>query len=134
MNRKNLISWGIFFAFAIAAIAFSWHDAILQFSGAIGLGKGVVWIAFLLFTGYSIYCSSRENIFKSIGRIAQLQWGRQIGIDLYLGLLLFFFVVYLHSGPTVLFLWLLPTLLFANLATLLYVAIHFESLISRFIT
>ena len=133
MNRK-LIPWGVFFAFVLAAIAFSWHEDILKFSGATGTGKGFVWIAFLLFTGYSIYCSSRENIFKSIGRIGQLQWGRQIGIDLYLGLLLFFCIVYLHSGPTVLLLWLLPTLLFANLATLLYVAIHFESLISRFIT
>lgn len=133
MNR-NLISWGIFFVFVFAAITFSWHDGIFQFNGATGIGKGLVWAAFLLFTGYSMYCSSKENLFKSISRMAQLQWGRQVGIDLYLGLLLFICVVYLHSGLAVLLLWLIPTLLFANLATLLFVAIHFESLISRFVS
>ena len=130
---RKLLPWAVFFAFAITAVAFSWHDDLLKFGGTMGVLKGLVWLAFILFTGYSMYCSSRENIFKSIGRIAEFHWGRQVGIDLYLGLLLFFCVVYLHSGFAVLLLWLLPTLLFANLATLLYVAIHFESLASRFI-
>jgi len=88
-----------------------------------------------LFTAYSIYCSGRENIFKTIRTMAWLHWGRQIGTDLYLGLLLFLAVIYLHQGSVlVLAAWLIPVLLFANLATLLYVAIHFEALVARFVT
>jgi hypothetical protein len=42
-------------------------------------------------------------------------------------------VVYLHEGPLAALAWLVPVLLFANLATLLYVAIHFEALVARFV-
>jgi len=56
------------------------------------------------------------------------------GISLHaFGLLLFLAVIYLHQGSVlVLAAWLIPVLLFANLATLLYVAIHFETLVARF--
>jgi hypothetical protein len=49
-------------------------------------------------------------------------------------LLLFLAVIYRHQGSVlVLAAWLIPVLLFANLATLLYVAIHFEALVARFV-
>ena len=130
----NLISWGVFAAFAACAVGFGWHAALFRFDGPLGPAKVIVWLAFLLFTGYSIYCSSRENIFKTIRTMARLHWGRQIGTDLYLGLSLFLAVIYLQEGGAVMALWLLPVLLFANLATLLYVAIHFEALVARFVT
>jgi hypothetical protein len=98
-----------------------------------GAAKAVVWLAFLLFTAYSIYCSGRENIFKTIRTMARLHWGRQIGLDLYLGLALSLAVICLHEGPIALALWLVPVLLFANLATLLYLAVHFESLVARLV-
>jgi hypothetical protein len=41
-------------------------------------------------------------------------------------------VIILHEGFVVALVWLVPVLLFANLATLLYVAIHFEALVARF--
>ena len=129
--RRNLIAWAGYFAFVALAVALSWHDGITRFEGAMGVGKGAVWLAWLLFTAYSFHCSLHENIFKSLGRMAQLYWGRQVGIDLYLGVTLFLCVVYLHAGALVFFLWLVPTLLFANLATLLFVAIHFEALVTR---
>ncbi len=130
---QNAISWSVFAAFVAAALGFGWHDRMLTFDGRIGAAKMVVWLAFLSFLAYSIYCSSRENIFKSLRSMAGLHWGRQIGIDLYVGIGLFLSVIYLHEGSlVVLALWLLPTLLFANLATLLYVATHFESLAARF--
>ena len=118
--KANLISWGVFAAFVACAIGFGWHAALFRFDGPMGLAKIVVWLAFLLFTAYSIYCSGRENIFKTIRTMARLHWGRQIGTDLYLGLLLFLAVIYLHQGSVlVLAAWLIPVLLFANLATLL---------------
>jgi hypothetical protein len=131
--NPNLISWGVFAAFVACAVGFGWHPALLHFDGPMAPVKIIVWLALLLFTGYSIYCSGKENIFKTIRTMARLHWGRQIGIDLYLGLALFLSVIYLHEGSIVaVALWLVPVLLFANLATLLYVAIHFESLVARF--
>lgn len=51
---------------------------------------------------------------------------------LYLGLMLF--VIYLHEGSVlVTCLWLLPILAFANLATLLYVGIHFDAIVARLV-
>jgi hypothetical protein len=120
--KANLISWGVFAAFVACAVGFGWHAALFRFDGPMGPAKIIVWLAFLLFTAYSIYCSGRENIFKTIRTMTRLHWGRQIGTDLYLGLLLFLAA------------WLIPVLLFANLATLLYVAIHFETLVARFVT
>ncbi|MEZ5660162.1 MAG: hypothetical protein R3E83_16970 [Burkholderiaceae bacterium] len=127
----NLVTWGMYFAFVAVALIFSWHDSMLSFGGGLGVVKMAAWAVFVLFTRYSIYCSAKENLFKTVRQMSRLHWGRQIGIDLYLGLLLFLLVVYLHGGPIVLVLWLLPTLLFANLATFLYVAIHADSLIAR---
>lgn len=130
--RKNLIPWSVFSLFVVFALAASWHPTIFQFEGAVGVGKAIVWLAFITFTGYSIYCSGRENLFRSIGSIAKLHWGRQVGLDLYLGLILFLGFVFLREGLLVLLFWSLPVLLFGNLATLLYVAIHFESIVSLF--
>ena len=131
--NQNLISWGIFAAFVVCAVALGWHPAILRFEGPMGAAKIFVWLAFLSFTAYSIYCSGRENIFRTIRSMARLHWGRQIGIDLYLGLLLSLSVIWLHEGFIIALIWLVPVLLFANLATLLYVAVHFESLVDRFV-
>ena len=56
---------------------------------------------------------------------------RQIGADLYLGLFLGLIIVYLHSGFIAVLLWLIPTLVFANLAMLLYFAIHFDAIADK---
>ncbi|MEW6737591.1 MAG: hypothetical protein AB1489_40290 [Acidobacteriota bacterium] len=132
--KQSILSWSVFAIFVACAIGFGWHDAIFSFVGVMGVAKAAVWLAFLSFLGYSIYCSSKENLFKSIKSMYQLYWGRQVGIDLYLGLLLSLSIIYLHEHSiVVLVLWFIPILLFANLATLLYVAIHFESLVARFL-
>lgn len=123
---RNLLSWLVFAVFVGLALALQWHPAMLQFAP----GKALVWLVWLGFLGYSIRCSQRENIFKSIRSMARLYWGRQIGIDLYLGLALFLGLICLHQGALVMLLWLVPVLLFANLATLLYLAIHYESLLA----
>ena len=127
---KNLLSWMLFAAFVALALGLHWHAQLLVFSGLVGAGKALVWLVWLAFVGYSIHCSRRENIVKSIRGMARLYWGRQIIIDLYLGVALFLALIALHQDALVMLAWLLPVLLFANQATLLYLAIHFESLLA----
>ncbi len=127
----NLLLWGVYAVFAALVFYFNWHQNIFVFDGAYGFIKAIVWASYLGFLVYSIHCSLKENIFKSVPKIAGFHWGRQIGLDLYLGLMLFLFIIYFHEGPYAVVLWLLPTLAFANLATLLYFAVHFESIVSR---
>jgi hypothetical protein len=128
---KNLF-WSAFALFVAAALYFDHHIALFS-GGPMPAGKALVWLAFVAFTAYTIHCSRHENLFRSIGLIAQLHWGRQIGSDLYLGLSIFLFLIYLDQGSIgVVLLWLLPVLAFANLATLLYLALHFDSIVVRF--
>ncbi len=130
---KNLSLWAVYGLFASCAFAYGWHDDLLKFAGPAGVAKGLLWLLFLSFLGYSFYCSLHENIFRTIKEILQRHWGRQISLDLYIGLTLFMGLIYLHSGSVlVMALWFLPVLLFANLATLLYLLIHFESLLAPF--
>lgn len=123
------LSWGPYAVFVVLALALSWHEQMLQFTGAAGIGKALIWLMWLAFLAYSIVASQRENFFKTVKTLNQTWWGRQIGIDLYISVSLSMLLMYLHSGSwLVLALWFLPTLLFANLAILLYIAIHFDSL------
>lgn len=129
--KRTLISWGIFATFFICAVTFNWHPDLFRFSMPAAPFKALIWVAFLSFLAYSVYCSRRENIFRSIASIGELHWGRQIGIDLYIGLSIFLSFVYVHEGSLLaVALWLVPVVLFANLAVLLYLAIHFESILA----
>ena len=107
MFRTQLL-WGVYFLFAGLALYLNWHEDMLRFEGPLGILKLGVWTALLCFLAYSIYCSSRENFFRSVGEIARLHWGRQVGIDLYLGLFLGLVVIYLNEGTFAVILWLLP--------------------------
>ena len=130
--KKNLL-WVLFIAFAITAVATK-EDASIFFSQSpYSFGKYVVWILFFSFLGYTIYCSTKENFFKSIKRISEMYWGWQVGIDLYIGLLLPLLIIYLHGGTSVLLLWVVPVLIKANLFTLLYFALNYDSLVAQFI-
>ena len=61
-------------------------------------------------------------------------WTKQIGIDLYLGVAVSGAIIYLNEGSLfILGLWLLPLVLFANLATLLYFAMNYDSLVAHFL-
>jgi hypothetical protein len=133
LSSRNLL-WGVFVVFVACALFFGWHDRLFAFDQPMGAGKLVVWACFAGFLAYSIHCSSRENLFRSVAEITELLWGRQICADLYLGLLLAMGIIYLNEGFVAALLWLVPTLLFANLSILLYAAIHFDSIVSRFMT
>ena len=60
-----------------------------------------------------------------------LHWGRQIGTDLYVGLFISLFIIFLNGGALVTLLWLVPILIYANLVVLLYIAINFESIVTK---
>jgi hypothetical protein len=127
--------WALFSIFVVCALYFNWRGDIFAASGPLPAIKLSVWVVFFGFLGYTIYCSSREDLVGSVGKLAELHWGRQIGVDLYLGLLLALLVIYLNEGSAlVALLWLLPMLAFANLASLLYFAIHFDSIVGHFLS
>jgi hypothetical protein len=130
--KKNLL-WVLFIGFAFLAIVIREDTFIFISHGPYSFGKYFAWMLFFSFFGYSIYCSTRENFFKSVKRIGDMFWGFQIGIDLYIGLLLPLLIIYLHGGTFVFLLWLIPVLIYANLATLLYIALNYDSIISHII-
>ena len=132
MNKRSLMLWGLYGAFVAWAIYEYWTETTLEFGGPLGGIKAVVWVALVGFLIYSVYCSMNEDLFRSIGAIWKLYWGRQIGTDLYLGLLVGVFVIYLNEGAVAALIWLVPTLAFANLSILLYVALNFDSLVAAF--
>lgn len=135
MNKsvRGLALWGSYGAFACYAIYANWDQTMFQFSGPLWALKIIVWAALIGFLTYSVYCTSREDLFRSIGVIAKMHWGRQIGADLYLGLLIGTLFIYLNEGAVVALIWFLPTLAFANLAILLYVAINFDTIVTKFL-
>ncbi len=130
----NLLAWGVYALFCVLAFYLNWHADLFNFSGDLGLLKLVIWLVYVGFLIYSIYCSQRENIIRSVKSMTKLHWGRQICIDLYLGLLLTLLIIFLHEGVFIMALWLLPILAFGNLATLLYFVIHFESIANKLMT
>ena len=96
----------------------------------------VRWIAlvvFVVFSLYSLFLFKAENFFRSIRSILSLGWGRQIVMDLYAGIFLFSFIVYLNEGSIAITLaWTAAFAVIGNPATLLYFVINFHSLVSHF--
>jgi hypothetical protein len=133
MSINNLF-WAAFVVFAAIVLYVDGGTDLLALGGPLGPGKVLVWAVFAAFLAYSAYCSAREDLFRSIGEIARLHWGRQIGIDLYLGFTLAACLIYLNDGSlAVALLWLAPIYVYGNLATLLYVAVHYDELVARFV-
>ena len=126
--------WSFYAAFAAFALYSNWQETTLDFSGQLGGVKAIVWLSLLGFLGYSIHCSFRENFFRSFKSIAALHWGRQIGADLYLGLLIGLLVISLNDGFVVALIWLVPILVYANLTMLLYVALHFDEIVFKLVS
>jgi hypothetical protein len=118
-------------------VAFSTHqgEGLFVSNGAFALGKPIVWLIWLGFVSYSISISSKENFFASLKKLHPFLWHRQIGLDLYIGLLIPLTIIFLHEGSLIIMLfWLAPILVFANLATLVYIGLNYDSLIAHFIS
>lgn len=92
-----------------------------------------LWLFVLIaFVGYTIYVSMKEKFFKSLKKALAMQWGRQVVIDLYIGLLLFhFFVYFIEKSLLKTIAWLIPTLIFGNIVPLIYVVTRFDVIMTR---
>ena len=131
--KRNFL-WIIYFLFAAVAIANRGDEHLIFSSGPFAAGKYLVWMIYLGFLGYSIYCSTVESFFGTLRKIYPLKWARQIGLDLYIGLALSLGIIYFNEGSIfVVLLWLLPTLVYANLSILLYVALNYDGIVSNFV-
>jgi hypothetical protein len=94
--------------------------------------KLFIWIVLVGFSAYTLHCVRRERFFASVRKIWALYWGRQVTLDLYVGLFLSLLVLFAHE-PSVLtaLVWAVFILVFGNPVTLLYVALNFEGLAAR---
>jgi hypothetical protein len=129
LKRHGL--WIFYFAFVALALFLHKGEALFVSSSQLPWGKPVLWLVLLAFLGYSLYCHKHENFFKTMSITGKYHWTKQIGVDLYIGVSLIACVIYFNEGWLVFALWFVPLLIFANLATLLYLALHYDSLISK---
>ncbi len=131
--KRNLL-WLFYFIFVAIALATKGPEPLFYSEGPYALGKYITWAMFFGFLAYSIYCSTQASFLKSLPRILNEVWSRQIGIDLYIGVIMSSFIIYLNEGSLlVLMLWIVPILIFANLAIMLYVAMNYDSIIAHFV-
>ena len=132
LKRNGL--WIVYAVFVVVAIYFHDGESLFTSQGAFPAGKIIAWLMWMGFLIYSIYISTKENFFRTVKAILPLHWARQISIDLYIGIAFAMFIIYLNEGSLlVLMLWLLPLLIFANLATLLYIAMNYDSIVAHFL-
>ena len=129
----RLLLWGVFALFVVVALVANGSRELLQVQGAVGGVRVALFAMWLGFVGYSVYCSSRENLFRTIGEMAKFHWGRQIGADLYISVLLSVGLVYLVTGSLLeTLLWALAFIPFANLAILLFIILNLDAIVAAF--
>jgi hypothetical protein len=140
INRKGIVMlkrhflWLLYGIFVVLAIIFKNDEALFVSSGPYPFGKPILWLVLGLFLLYSLHCHLKEDFFKTMSITGKYYWTKQIGVDLYLGVALSASVIYLNEGSLlVLGLWLLPLIVFANLAALLYFAMNYDAIIRYFI-
>lgn len=131
---RNNVLWIIYFSFAAYAMASHNREPLFLSEGPYSAGKPIVWLILLSFLAYSLYCHKHENFFKSIPKLQPSLWFRQISLDLYLGLLVPLTLIFLDQGLVLMLIWFVPTLLMANLASLLYLALNYQILVSNFVS
>ena len=131
---KQHFLWILYGVFVLLAILFKGEEDLFISSGPYPYGKYLLWATLIAFLLYSLYCHRKENFFKTMAITGRYHWTKQIGVDLYLGVALSASVIYLNEGSLlVLALWMVPLILFANLATLLYFAMNYDAIIRHFI-
>ncbi|WP_223788333.1 hypothetical protein [Marinicella meishanensis] len=126
----NVVAWLVYVLLAVGAFYWHGHPELLVFSGALGWLKALLWAVFVAFMLYTIHCSRKENLILTVRSMAGYFWGRQIMLDLYMGLILTLLIIGLHQGLWVMLVWTLPVLLYGNAIAWLYLLIHFESLVA----
>lgn len=127
---KRHFLWIVYAIFVALALVFKTDEALFISEGPYALGKPILWLVLFTFLGYSLYCHSHEDFFKTMKKTGKYHWTKQIGVDLYIGVGLVGYVIFLNQGMLVLALWLVPLLIYANLATLLYLAMNYDALVA----
>lgn len=127
--------WVIYTVFIVLAITFKGAEPLFFSEGPYALGKPIIWLILGLFLAYSLYCHVQENFFKTMSITGKYHWSRQIGVDLYLGVAMFATLVYINEGSLLaLAFWIVPLIIFANLITLLYLAMNYDSIVARLLS
>ena len=130
---KRQLLWVLYAIFVVIALATHSGEPMFFASGPYAAGKYVVWAVFFAFLAYSIYCSTQASFIKSLPKINQHIWARQIGLDLYISVFLSLGLIYFNEGSILIMLaWTLPVIIYANLAILLYLALNYSSIIAHF--
>jgi hypothetical protein len=133
MKKINYLFWFFWAIWVMGVLYLEGNAQIFSIQTPYAGLKYLIWVLCIAFSAYSYYCGTKENIFKILKIMGGLHWGRQIGIDLYLGVILSLIFIFLHQGSLVMLLWLIPCLIFANIATLFYFAVHFDGIVAHFI-
>ena len=85
----------------------------------------LVLVVFVAFSGFTVFVTWKENFWKSCKYVWAKLWGIQVTMDLFIGILLFHIFVYLREGSLVTTLcWLVPSLIFGNPVTLIYMLVR----------
>lgn len=130
--RRNLL-WVFYLAFLLLAALYGSREPFLTTDSPYVFGKVFVFTIFAAFLAYSLYCSIKENFFKSVVQVNRYWWGLQIGLDLYVSVTISLCVIYLNEGSLIVtLLWAVPVLIFANLAILPYILLNYASLVGNF--
>ncbi len=125
--------WVLYALFVVIAVLTHSGEPVFQATGPYAVGKYVVWALFFGFLAYSIYCSTQASFIKSLPKINQYIWARQIGLDLYISVFLSLGLIYFNSGSIwIMLAWMVPVIIYANLAILLYIALNYVSIIAQF--
>lgn len=133
MKNSNII-WVFYSVFVLIALLTHKGEPMFSIAGPYGWGKAIVWCLLIAFLLYSLHCSRKENFFKTMHTIRPYYWFRQVSYDLYIGVFVILCLIYFNEGSLlVAALWFLPCLIMANLATLLYIALNYQSLVAHFV-
>lgn len=126
------LMWITFFAISATAVAANWSPQLWEIRNSYSYGKYALWLAYFAFVAYGLYATRREDFFKAVRKVGSLYWGRQIGIDLYIGFVFFLFFIGFHQhSVAAAALWAIPVLIYGNQLSLLYLAIHYESILPK---
>ena len=131
--KRNFL-WVFYFIFVAATIISHEVEHPFISTSPIPFGKYLMWVIYIAFLAYSLYCSRVESFFGTLKRIYPFKWARQIGLDLYIGLIISLGLMCLNEGTIIVgIIWLVPVLVYANLAILLYMALNYDGIVSHFL-
>ncbi|MDF1720004.1 MAG: hypothetical protein P1U65_04965 [Minwuia sp.] len=127
---KRYLLWIVYVGFMVLAVAFGGRESLFSTASQYHIGKYLILLIFVGFLIYSIISTGRENFFRTVAGMGRTYWGRQVGLDLYISVFLSLALIYLHEGSLlIVLLWLLPVLMFANLAILPYILLNYGSIV-----